>query len=397
LIKIVFIITGLEVGGAETMLVKLLSLLDRSKFEPVVIALRSGGPLRFQILNLGVQLVEMGMTGVRSFPTALFRLRKLCRDLRPSLLQGWMYHGNLAAVAVQRSVKSTPILWSIRVTADSRAHEKALTRNIVRLGARLSTKPRKIIYNSSRSAMQHAAIGYAPERSAVISNGFDTKLFAPSLEQRTQTRERFGIPISAPVVGIVGRFHPIKDHKSFLEAARLVLDRLPDAYFLMIGRGLDASNVPLVKQIGLLGLGDRCILAGNQKDVQNVYPAMDVHVSSSVSEGFPNVLGEAMSCGVPCVATDAGDSALVVGSTGIIVQPRSPSDLASAIVQILSEDENAQARRSQLARQRIIDSYSLDSIVAEYEAIFEEVALRQMAVEPKPEPAITALAEERKN
>jgi len=379
LIKIVFIITGLEVGGAERMLIKLLSLLDRSKFEPVVIALRSGGPLRTEVLKLGVQLVELGMTGVRSVPSAFLRLGRLCADLRPAILQGWMYHGNLAAASVSRRIKGVPLLWSIRVTADSRAHEKTLTRNIVKLGARLSARAKKIIYNSSRSALQHAGLGYATAGSVVISNGFDTKAFAPNPEAAMAARKRFGIPLDAPLIGIVGRSHPIKDHASFVEAARLVLDRRPDAYFLMVGRGLDGSNQPLVCQIERLELSERCILTGNQEDVDRIYPAMTVHVSSSVSEGFPNVLGEAMSCGVPCVATDAGDSAIVVGDTGIIVQPRRPSDLAAAIVQILDEDGNAYAIRSAKARQRIIDCYSLDSIVAQYEAIFDEVAPRAEA------------------
>lgn len=392
MIKIVFIITGLEVGGAETMLIKLLSLLDRSKFEPVVIALRAGGPLRLEVLRMGVHLIEIGMSGLRGLPGAFFRLRKLGRELRPSLLQGWMYHGNLAALAMR---KSAPVLWSIRVTADSRAHEKTLTRTIVRLGAKLSGKARKIIYNSSRSAMQHAALGYATRGSVVISNGFDTSLFAPCPSSSVATRDRFRIPHDAQVVGIVGRYHPIKDHASFLEAARLVLDQRPNTYFLMAGRGLDDFNATVVKQIEQLGLKERCILAGNLGEVQKIYPAMDVHVSSSVSEGFPNVLGEAMSCGVPCVATDAGDSSIVLGDTGIVIQPRRPSDLAAAIVQILSEDENAYADRSARARKRIIDFYSLDSIVAQYQAIFEEVAVQAKAAEP--EAALTVLAKERKN
>lgn len=377
MIKIVFVITGLEVGGAEAMLIKVLSLLDRSRFDPTVVSLRSGGPLAGQVIGLGVRLVEMGISSTRMVPSATLKLRNLARQIRPDCVQGWMYHGNLAACIMARSLgRKVPLLWSIRVTADSRTHEKRLTRSIVKLGAKLSRRPRAIIYNSARSESQHRSLGYAGQRSVVIPNGFDTDKFLPSPEARKETRKRFGIG-EEPVVGIVGRFHPIKDHGTFLEAAQKVREQIPNARFLIVGRGLEPTNRCIVEQIEELGLNECCILAGNQSEMQRIYPALDVLVSSSISEGFPNVLGEAMSCGVPCVATDVGDSAVVIGPTGIVVPPRDPSKLAAAIVTLLKEDAPSRKRRSEFARSRVIECYSLDSIVAEYETIFEQHALER--------------------
>ncbi|MBC8063739.1 MAG: glycosyltransferase [Chlorobia bacterium] len=396
--RIVFIVTGLEVGGAEAMLVKLLSHLDRSRFEPIVVAMRSGGSLGREIEALGVPLVELGLSGVWSAPRAVLQLARLAKELRPKIIQGWMYHGNLGALVMHRALKrNAKLVWSVRVTADSRAFEKRLTRVIVSLGARYSERPSHIIYNSSRSADQHAKIGYRGEGNVVIPNGFDTDLFKPSRLARETVRERLGIPSQAQVIGIVGRFHPIKDHTTFVEAAALVIKELPDSHFLFIGRGLEKSNSEITSLIKQLELKDRCHLLGNQQNLHELYPAMDVHVSSSVSEGFPNVLGEAMSCGIPCVATDVGDSALVIGDTGEIVAKSSPVDLGRAIVNMLGGDEDLRRGKSERARNRVVERFSLGSVVSEYEAIFDRALSVERSRVDDGEAKEPTLVGERKN
>jgi glycosyltransferase involved in cell wall biosynthesis len=371
LIRIVFVITGLEVGGAETMLAKMLERLCRTKFEPIVISLQSGGPLRERIQHAGVRLIELGMAGPAGSPTAAVRLASLARELRPDVIQGWMYHGNLAAVVMHSALRKRPhLLWSIRITADSLGHEKRLTRWMAGLGARLSTRPHRIIYNSTRSADQHAELGYSSRGALIIPNGFNPEKYKPCEERRAAARERFGLDAHTPVVGIVGRHHPIKDHDGFLVAARLVLDERPDVKFLMVGKGLDQANPAIAGLVESLGLEGACVLAGAQARMETIYPAMDIHVSSSVSEGFPNVLGEAMCCGVPCVATDVGDSAAIVADTGIAVPPRAPSELARAILALIGEDRDEHERRSAAARQRVVEQYSLSSVVRQYEQLY---------------------------
>jgi len=304
-------------------------------------------------------------------PGSFLRLRKMARQLQPHVVQGWMYHGNLAAMAMQNALgREAKLLWSVRVTADSRAFEKPLTRAVVLMGARCSQRPSYIIYNSTRSAAQHAAIGYSEKGSVVIPNGFDTDLFRPSVHDREAVRLGLDIPQQSAVIGIVGRYHPIKDHPTFIEAAALIAAEHPDAHFLLIGRGLDGCNSDVVGQIEHLGLVGRCHLLGNRQNLHHLYPAMDVHVSSSVSEGFPNVLGEAMSCGVPCVATDVGDSGMVLGDTGKVVGKCDPTGIARAVVNMLGADQNKRTDMSEKARSRIVERFSLGKIVSEYEAIF---------------------------
>jgi glycosyltransferase involved in cell wall biosynthesis len=372
MIKIAFVVTGLEVGGAETMLVKLLSSMDRAKFDPVVIALKSDGALAKQIRLLDVPLHELGMSGPAGIPSAVTKLKGLGTTLKPNIVQGWMYHGNLAASIMHKSIRdSSALLWSIRVAADG-AHAKPLTKAVIRVGARFSKSVSLIIYNSVQAANQHAAMGYSDKARAVVPNGFDTDLFAPSDKYRIEARNAFGIPHNVPVVGIVGRYHPMKNHAGFVEAAEKVAAIYPKCHFLFLGGGMDTSNVEITKRIGRAGIADRCVLGGRHQDLHRLYPAMDVHALSSFSEGFPNVLGEAMSCGIPCVATDVGDSGFVVGDTGIMVPKGDMDALANGIVKLLGEHEQDRAVRTESCRQRVIDLFSLPSVVSQYQALFEQ-------------------------
>ncbi len=373
MIRIAFVITGLEVGGAEMMLVKLLSRLNRKKFESHVISLQSGGPLKTEIEALGVPVTEVGLHGFASLPGGISRLVKCCREFRPSLLQGWMYHGNLLASIAQKKISEVPLAWSIRVTADGRNLGKSLTRQLILLGARWSSRPKRIIYNSGRAAEQHAELGYASEGASVIPNGFDTDVFRPSSELREMTRRRFGIAPGTFVVGIVGRYNPIKDYASFFSAAKLMSEKIPSVRFIAVGKGVDESNSEIVAQIDQLGIQEKCVLAGNQNEMHEIYPAMDVLVSSSEAEGFPNVLGEALSCGIPCVATDVGDSARVVGPVGIVVPPKDPAKIADAVDTLYREKDEARATRANASRQHIIENYGLDAIVRQYETLFLEI------------------------
>jgi len=212
-------------------------------------------------------------------------------------------------------------------------------------------------------------VGYSAAKGMLVPNGFDTELLSPNAEARTRLRGRLGLADDAILVGHLARYHPVKDHATYLEAAGGLSE--PRIQFLMGGRGVDPSNKELAGLIERLGLGSRVMLLGEVDDVGAILPGLDVLCVSSRSEAFPNVVGEAMSCGVPCVTTDVGDAAQIVGETGRVVPVGDPARLAEALRAIVQMGAEARDRLGRVARQRIIEHYSLDSMITQYQRIYE--------------------------
>ena len=208
----------------------------------------------------------------------------------------------------------------------------------------------------------------------MIPNGFQTELFCPGDRVREQTRKAFNLPVAAAVIGIVGRFDPQKDHRTFIKAAAQLARRMDGVYFLMCGKGLSPDNQELMVWLREGCAADQFLLLGERNDLNHIYCAMDVFVSSSAyGEGFPNVIGEAMACCVPCVVTDVGDSAIVVGNTGRVVPPRDPKALANGIYELLTLSEEEKRELGEAARRRIEENFSLSTIAVRYADLYEEV------------------------
>lgn len=374
MIKVTHIITGLSTGGAEMMLYKLLAATDRSRFEPTVISLAGCGTLGQRIEALGVKVHSVGMAPGIKLPAALLRLMRLARGLQPDLIQGWMYHGNLAATLCGRMVPGyVPVLWNIRHTPYDLKNEKPGTAAVIRLGARLSSRPERIIYNARASAQQHDLLGYAAHKVAVIPNGFDCDTFKPSESARWKIRRELGLDGQALLVGLIARYHPIKDHANFIRAAGTLAERLPEVNFVLAGRDVDKKNPALLDEIRKAGVASRTYLLGERADIPEITAALDLASSSSWGEAFPNVIGEAMACGVPCVVTNVGDSAWIVGETGIVVPPRDPAAWAKAWETLIKAGVAERRRLGVASRQRIADYFSLPKIVARYEELYEAV------------------------
>ncbi|MFQ5451898.1 MAG: glycosyltransferase, partial [Nitrospinaceae bacterium] len=288
---------------------------------------------------------------------------------------GWMYHGNLAAqMANFFLLKSVPILWSIRHSLYDLKYEKRMTARVIRLCARFSYKPSKILYNAQVSARQHEDLGYCPEKTMVIPNGFDTNQFAPSREARIQIRNELGLEPGTPLIGLMARYHPMKDHENFFRAAASLFKTHPHVHFLLAGDNVDENNQTLFDLIKRIGNKERVHLLGPRMDVHKITAALDVATNSSFfGEAFSNAIGEAMSCGVPCVVTNVGDSAFLVRDTGRIVPPRDPDALAMAWKNLLDLGWEGRRKLGDKARQRIINHFSLDSVVAQYESLYSRI------------------------
>jgi glycosyltransferase involved in cell wall biosynthesis len=372
-VKTLHVITGLATGGAERALHNLVAGGLAEKFGSAVVSLRDEGVYGPRIRALGVPVhtldIRLGVPG----PRTISKLCSLVREIRPDVIQGWMYHGNLAAsLAAGRSSGRQAVVWNIRHSLYDLADEKPLTRQVIRTNRLLSGRADAILYNSWLSREQHETFGFASTRSRVIANGFDTAVLEPTLERRTAARRALGIAEGVPVVGHVARFHPMKDHAAFLRAALAVAERRPDVRFFMIGRDVSLDN-PALSGIVPASLADRFICLGERSDVHELMQAMDVFCQSSWSEAFSNVLGEAMASSVPCVATDVGDSTDIVGNTGCIVPPRNSDALAEAMLELLALPDEERAALGRKARERIEANYALPAVVSQYGELYEQL------------------------
>lgn len=373
-VKIIFVITGLGTGGAEAMLFKLVSRINREKFNPIVISLLEGGTYKEKIQALGVAVYNVGMKIGLPTPITAWRLIKLVREFKPDMIQGWMYHGNLTAMLASAfAARQVPILWNIRQSLYSLSYEKKSTATVIKICGYFSRLPAYIIYNSKTSANQHEAIGYCIDKRVIISNGFDVNLFSPSIESGKTVRLELNIPSNAILIGLIGRYHAMKDHFTFLQAASLLLRSCSNVHFLLAGTHVDMCNEQLRKLIKDLNISLKVHLLGERNDIPRLTAALDIAASSSYAEGFSNVIGEAMSCGVPCVVTDVGDSACIVGDTGFVVPPRDSVALAKTWQKLIELGSEQRRIFGLEARQRIIDNFSLDKVVQHYTQLYEKI------------------------
>ncbi|MCM3871040.1 MAG: glycosyltransferase [Pyrinomonadaceae bacterium] len=377
-IKVMYIINDLSIGGAEMMLYKLLAETDRTRFCPVVISLMHHAALRQRIEALGIAVYTTKMRPGRPTPMGLWRLVRLIRRLKPDLILGWMYHSCLAAqLANLFSSHRAQILWSIHYSISSLNREKRLTAAAIRVCAFLSSLPAKIVFVSQAAQLQHQSLGYSLESSCVIPNGIDVTEFVPSNEARSSVRSELGLPENAFLIGLLGRYHPTKDHANFLRAAALLSRLHPEVHFLLIGPKVDRENRTLCKSIQELGLIHQTHLLGERHDVPRLAAALDVFSLSSYVESCPNVIGEAMACGVPCVVTDVGDAAWILGHTGRVVPPRDSGALADAWREMIDLGPGGRLALGREARTRVIERFTLKSVAARYDAIYETVLARE--------------------
>jgi glycosyltransferase involved in cell wall biosynthesis len=379
---VLHIITGLSTGGAERMLCNLLSRINRMRFESVVVSLMERGVLGDRIEALGIPVHTIGMKqGMLPTPAAIWRLIHIVRQLKPDLIQGWMYHGNLAAQFVSVFSQQIPVLWGIHHSISSLTSEKKMSIAIIKLGARLSKFTSHIVFVSQTSKLQHEALGYCSKNSCLIPNGFDTSLFTPSSEAKLTIRSELGLPVNTLLVGLIGRYHPMKDHANFIQAAALLSKDRPDIHFLLAGTEVNRENQILHQLIQELGLFNHMHLLGERSDMPRVTAALDIASSSSAyGEAFPLVVGEAMSCSVPCVVTDVGDSGWIVSNTGRVVPPRDPEALANAWKELIDLGSEGRETLGRAARERIIEHFALDSVVAQYETLYENVLVKTRAL-----------------
>ena len=375
-LRVCHVINNLDVGGAEMMLYKLLSRLDRARFDGRVVSLIQPGPVGAKMEALGIPVATCGMRRGWPDPISFARLCRHLRRIQPDVVQTWLFHADLlGGLAAKLAVPRTPVVWNIRQSSLEVGVDKRTTFWTAKMCARLSSRiPARVIVNSQASRTINQSFGYAAGKFAVIPNGFDTDLYCPSPAARLAIRAELGLPADTSLIGIIGRYHPHKDHGTFLQAARLVAGTRSGTHFLLCGPGLEASNRDLQQRIADCHLDPAYLhLLGSRDDMPRVQASLDVAVSSSLTEGFPNAIGEAMACGVPCVVTDTGGSPEVVGDTGRIVPRQDPQALAAACSELLRLSESERQQLGARARRLVEQKFSLDRVTRQYEELWHGV------------------------
>jgi glycosyltransferase involved in cell wall biosynthesis len=374
-LRVLHIITGLRAGGAENMLLKIITVSDRATVTHGVISLTDDYPMGNLLRERGVPVDMLGMAPGRLSPRGVQRLGGMLRQFAPDVVSTWLHHADLVGGGVARLTTDAPVVWNLGGSvdgADGKFHSHA---TVFACGLVSRVIPERIVSCSHELVRWHGARGYDASRAVVIPNGFDTDAFSPNSEARRSVREELGLPESTLLVGLVARWAPQKDHATFFHAAAALRSSIPDVRYVVFGQGVDRENRDLIRLLGEAGVADVVFPLGLRRDVARLTAALDVAVSSSAhTEGFPNTLGEAMSCGVPCVATNVADAPYIIGDTGFIVPTRSPSELAEAVLDILMRSDEERQSLGRRARARVLDKFSLKHVADKYVALWTQLA-----------------------
>jgi glycosyltransferase involved in cell wall biosynthesis len=373
-IRIVHVINSFQFGGAEAMLSNLLLRTDRERFEPSVAALIDDMSVAQPILDAGIPIVKMGMKPGVPDPRGLARLARYMERVQPAVVQTWMDHSNLIGGLAARMSSRARVVWGIHHSEHVEG-TKRTTFMTVNACVRLSSRvPARILYCSEHAREVYEAKGFCRRRGIVVPNGFDSVKFRPDPAARLDVRRELGVGPQATLVGLLARYSPQKDHSNFLRSAAIVQRQCPGTQFLLCGKEVDTNNAALMSQIHSMGLSANCHVLGPRRDVPRIQASLDVAVSSSISEAFPLVVGEAMLCGVPCAVTDVGDSALIVGEAGLVVPRRNSEALAGAICKLIELGPDGRSQLGIRTRSRICEHFDLGDITRRYEAVYMALA-----------------------
>ncbi len=373
--RILHCITGLTGDGAQRMLLRLSSVMHANGTESIIVNLGPVTPLVEQFRASGVPVMSLGMVpSWRELSRGLSLLRAEIRKYKPTIIQGWMYHGNLmVTLASLFSNSHSRVFWNIRRSLDDVSKLSKRTQSVIGANRWLSWHPEGVIYCSHESGEQHKHYGFSAKHAHVIENGFDTKRFSLSSDVRSMTRNRLGIDDNQVVIGCVARYDPAKGHIYLLRALSIVCADRPNVRVVLVGRNVDEQNRELMESIHEHGLGTFVKLLGEQDAIESIYSALDVYCSPSINEGFPNVISEAMLMGLLCVVTDTGASMRLVGDSGFSVPTGDVEALAHALLKAVDTEPAQRHSMGRRARSIIVDNYGMNGTVQQYTALYQSL------------------------
>ena len=348
--SIFILIRSLDVGGAERQVCVLARALHQQGYKVTVGLFYSGGILEKKLRDEGVVIYPLHKKGRWDLVGWFWQYLKAIRDVNPDVIYSFLTTSNIVAITGRLFIRK-PVVWGIRASIVNLNEYDWLAELTAWTEKRLSRFVKTIIFNANFSREYHQSLGYYLTNAVVIPNGIDTDIFRPALEpDKHKIRTELNIPNEAIVVGMLARVDPMKDYETFLSAARVLTSRYPNLYFIVAGAGTN--------MVSWHPLPPRFLRLGIREDVPEVLNAMDIMVLSSLGESFPNVVGEAMACGIPTIATDVGDAAYIIGNQGIIIPPRNPKALIQAIETMMQETPS-----KDMIRNRIVSHFDIPQMV----------------------------------
>lgn len=378
-LRVCFVVRSLDTGGAERQLVELVRAMPAADFAWTILTFYGGGALEREVADrLNVVVRCLHKRG--RWDTATFAMR-LLREVHladPHVVHGSLGVANEAALVAGRLLRR-PVVWRIGAAhVDFSLYDWA-PGTIFRVGAALSRFPDVVVFNSCAGLEYHRAHGWSPRRMTVIPNGFDLDRFGRDVASGRAVRRAWGIEDDAVLVGIAARLDPIKDHETFFAAAATLAARNSSVRFVCIGDGTPVRRAALQERATALGLDGRLVWAGEYARMADAYSALDVACLTSLGEGLPNAVGEAMCCEVPCVVSDVGDCAVLVGHTGAVVPIRAPTALADSLERLVTLPAHERRELGRQARARIVAHYSRQRYVDASSAMLRAVAAARVA------------------
>ena len=369
MIKVAHISTGLETGGAEVQLLRLLTALDKNKFEMMVIGLDRDTYLGDRMRELGLPVHALN---VKKSPSAIFKGYKLLKEFNPDVIHGTMYEGGVVGSVFRNFLPKKPrVIWTIHEGLENYRQESIRKQLQLRLWGLMSSRPECLMYVSHLNCKQHLKWGFNNKKAIVIPNGVNTQNFYPNPDARKAIRASLNIPQDSFVIGITARFHPVKNHIGFINAAAILSKSHPDVHFIMVGTNIDENNKELVDLIEKHSLQDNIHLLGNREDIPDVVNTYDIAALTSFGEAFPLTLGEAMASAVPCVATNVGDNDYIIKETGLTVPPANDEAMAAAWKKMVEMDKDEFEKLGKEALQRVLDNFTLEKQVQQHDNLYE--------------------------
>jgi glycosyltransferase involved in cell wall biosynthesis len=363
-VKIIHIITGLGDGGAEHILYKICRYDHLN--EHIVISLKRFGKY-FKLLNkLDVKVYSLNINIFSIFQ--FFKLIKILRLLKPDLVQTWLVHGDFVGSIAAKLAGIQNIVWNVRYSNLERKNTKFTTFVLVKILAKLShIIPKSVIVVSKSTKFFCINFGYNKKKLCLISNGYDLNILKPLSNQKLYFQKKLKIKKNVPIIGLVARYHPVKDHFNLLQALSIMKSKNINFYCVLVGSNINNSNVKLISEIKRLKLSNFIKLIETNNNIVQVMNGLNIKILCSKREGFPNVVAEAMACGTPCIVTDVGDAALIVGKTGWIIPPNNPIKLAEAINKAINEMITKNwSKRCNQSRIRIEKKFDISKMIASY-------------------------------
>ncbi|PID45991.1 MAG: hypothetical protein CSB47_06710 [Proteobacteria bacterium] len=368
MIKVAHISTGLETGGAEVQLMRLIAAMNHDEFEMMVISMDRDTYLADRIRELGIPVHSLCL---RKRPWALWEGYQLLRKFNPDVIHGTMYEGGVFGTLCRPFLPKKPhVIWTVHEPLEHYDEEPLRKRLQLRLWGKMSGLPECLMYVSHLNMQQHLDYGFNNQKAIVIPNGVDTTRFGPNRKKGLAIRKSLGIPEDCIVIGKTARYHRQKNHVGFLRSAALLAAKYDNVRFILVGTNVDEHNDTLTRLIGKLELDGKVYMLGNREDIPDIVNAYDIATLTSLGEAFPLTLGEAMVSAVPCVATDVGDNAYIIADTGYVVPVEDDQAMADSWEKIVVLSDQERAELGQKARQRCLDHFTLEQQVKQHEELY---------------------------